>query len=158
VPSNSLSPETTGCCQGLQCEPTGLSGSPAPGTSINAPRIENKRGFYGDRNATITGGLIHSNQRRKTGNLTTAGGANDLVLLNQEIHVILCRALAGQASQSSLQQMQQIFTALPAGTLIYPNRADLRHKNFNYWDPSFAKSLKLNSQFCQWLDGFVTNL
>ena len=110
----------------------GLSRSPAPGTSINAARIQNESRFYGGGNTTIAGGLIHSNQGRKTRHLTAAGGANYLVLLDQEIHVVPRRTLAGQASQCTLQQWRQVLAGLPTySSLIYSDRADLRHNYFN---------------------------
>jgi hypothetical protein len=44
----------------------GLSCPTAPSAGINPPRIQNESGFDGGGCAAITGGHIHSNQRRQT--------------------------------------------------------------------------------------------
>jgi hypothetical protein len=79
-----------------------LSCAATPCAGINAPRIQNERGFNRGGSTAIAGGDVNSNQGRHTQNLTAATGADDFILLDQEIHVVFRRTLAGQLSQSSV--------------------------------------------------------
>ena len=80
---------------------TGLLCSTAPGAGIESPRIQNESGFDRRGVTATAGGLVNSKYGRQAQNLPITKGANDPILLDQEIHVILQRALAGQIRQTS---------------------------------------------------------
>jgi hypothetical protein len=69
--------------------------------------------------------VANSDQGRKTQNFIAAGGTNNPILFDQEIHVIIRRALAGQTSQSAGQIMRQA-----AATFILGHFADLADDDF----------------------------
>jgi len=88
----------------MDLENSGVLPRPAaPCAGINAPRVQNKSGFDRGGSAAIAGGNVNSEQGRKTQDFTTAGSANNFVLLDQEIHVVFSRTLAGQPSQRATQ-------------------------------------------------------
>jgi len=108
-------------------ETEGLARSSAPGTGVNAARVQNEGGFYGGRKTTVAGGLINPDQRRQAQDLIPTGGANDPILFDQEIHVVLLRTTAGQAAQSSVNRRSKPFGTGLAGQGIRLNGADLWH-------------------------------
>jgi hypothetical protein len=54
----------------------------APGADVDAPRIQNKRGFDGGGDATKASRLVNSNQRGQAQNFPAAAGANDPVFFD----------------------------------------------------------------------------
>ena len=67
----------------------GLLGPAAPGADIDAPGIENESGFDRRGAAARAGGLVNAEDGRQTKNFTVTKSADDPVLLDQKIHVIL---------------------------------------------------------------------
>ena len=74
----------------------GLFCPTAPGADVEAPRIQNEGGFDRRGTAATAGGPVNSQNGRQAQNLPVAKGANNPILLDQEIRGILDRALAGQ--------------------------------------------------------------
>ena len=86
---------------------TRLLRSTAPGAGIESPRIQNESGFDREGATATTGGLVNPEYGRQAQNLPVAKGANDPILLDQEIRGIFYRALAGQIGQAAMQQIGQ---------------------------------------------------